>query len=57
MQEVPIVQIVERIESALSRLDKAIPETVEQRSRDRRLRVLVEDALGEIDALLARREA
>lgn len=56
MKEVPIVQIVERIESALSRLDKSIPATVEQRGRDRHLRVLVEDALGEIDALLARRD-
>lgn len=57
MNEVSIGQVVERIEAALARLDKAIPETVEQRARDARLRISVEHALGELDELLARPEA
>ncbi|WP_395332653.1 hypothetical protein WBP06_05525 [Novosphingobium sp. BL-8H] len=57
MNEVSIGQVVERIEAALARLDRAIPETVEQRARDARLRITVEHALGELDELLARPDA
>ncbi|TCM21764.1 hypothetical protein EDF56_101439 [Novosphingobium sp. PhB165] len=53
MNEVSIEQVVERIEAALARLDKVIPETMEQRARDARLRISVEQALGELDELLA----
>ncbi len=54
MNEVSIGQVVERIEAALARLDRAIPETIEQRARDARLRTTVEHALGELDELLAK---
>ncbi len=46
-------QAVDRIRAALARLERAVLQSRDLQERHERLRGTVEDALGEIDALLA----
>lgn len=48
---------IDRIEAALSRLESVVSQTRALQDRHGRLRGTVEEALGEIDALLAQRRS
>ncbi|MBO9726625.1 MAG: hypothetical protein J7530_19810 [Novosphingobium sp.] len=50
-------QAVDRIRAALARLERAVSQNQDLQARHDRLRGTVEDALGEIDALLADRKS